>query len=300
MNKKRLGRGLSALIPDVPDAGAEEIPSELSKDFVEIPLEEIRPNPMQPRSEFPEESLRELADTITSYGVINPVIVQREEGSGYVLVAGERRVRAAQLAGLKVIPALVKSFSREEFMEITLVENLQREDLNPLDEALAYRKLIQEFNLTQEELSRRLGRSRTAIANSLRLLSLDDEVKRYMVAGSISAGQARPLLSLEDAELQREAASRIVSENLSARFVEKMVKNLLKKKKSSPGKAAAGEKGGEERALALYELEDKLRRHFGTKVKIRSGSRESKIEMSFYGEEDLDRLARLLLNEGQP
>lgn len=300
MNKKRLGKGLSALIPDVPETHTEELPSEVRKDFIEIDIEDIRPNPLQPRTEFHEESLHELAETITSYGVINPIIVQKDEQGGYVLVAGERRVRAAQIAGLEKIPALVKQFSQEEFMEITLVENLQREDLNPLDEALAYRRLLQEFHLTQDELSKRLGRSRTAIANSLRLLSLDDEVKNYMVNGQLTAGQARPLLALEDATLQRDAAMKVVKENLSARAVEKMIKELLKNKTITPKGKSEGDierTETDEDRLVLQELEDRLRKQFGTKVKIRHGKREGKIEVSYYGAEDLERLSKLLLNE---
>lgn len=223
MNRQRLGKGLEALIPKDETAGVKD-------NINEIPVEKIKPNPLQPRNEFKIEKLEELADTIRTYGVIQPIIVQKRKDD-FILVAGERRFRAAKIAGLETIPALIKDYDKNQLMEITLVENLQREDLNPIEEAAAYKRLVEEFSLSQEEIGRKLGKSRSAIANALRLLSLCDEVKNYLVQGELSAGQARPLLALENDEEQINYAVKIIKNNMSARQVEDLIKEYKKKNK---------------------------------------------------------------------
>lgn len=294
MNRQRLGRGLEALIPKDDIIGDEE-------GVVEIALDKIKPNPLQPRSNFDPNKLNELAETISSYGVIQPVIVQKKD-DGFVLVAGERRFRAAKIAGLKKIPALIKNYNKNQVMEITLVENLQREDLNPIEEAAAYKKLIDEFGFSQEELAGKLGKSRSAIANSVRLLSLCEEVKNFIVQGDLSVGQARPLLTLENDLDQINFAQKIISDKLTARRVEDLVKKYKSNKKK--GKR---DRGGEEERLAdekertkeffIKDLEDNLRKIYGTKVIIKSGVGEGKVILYYYGDEDLERLTSLLLEK---
>ena len=288
--KLGLGKGLGALIPEI----SEEVVS-TEGSSVEIALEKIKPNPHQPRKDFDEEKLNELAETIKEYGVLQPIILQKVKGS-YILVTGERRYRAALLAGLKTIPALIKEYDAQQSMEIALVENLQRENLNPIEEAAAYKKLLEEFDYLQEDLAQKLGRSRSAIANAIRLLALDDEVQRYLAEGSLTAGQARPLLALNSLEEQRGFALKAIDEKLSARQVEKLVRDRVKKEKA---KAPAAEVSDELQvtALLLKEFEERLRGAYGTKVMIKPGSREGKVEISFYGEEDLERLMSLLLKE---
>lgn len=288
--KLGLGKGLGALIPEIHE---EVVSAEGST--VEIALEKIKPNPHQPRKDFDEEKLKELAETIKEYGVLQPVILQEKNGS-YILVTGERRFRAALLAGLKTIPALIKEYDAQQSMEIALVENLQRENLNPIEEAAAYKKLLEEFDYLQEDLAQKLGRSRSAIANAIRLLALDDEVQRYLAEGSLTAGQARPLLALNSLEEQRGFALKAIDEKLSARQVEKLVRDRVKKEKA---KAPAAEVSDELQvtALLLKEFEERLRGAYGTKVMIKPGFREGKVEISFYGEEDLERLMSLLLKE---
>ncbi|MDO9535712.1 MAG: ParB/RepB/Spo0J family partition protein [Bacillota bacterium] len=286
MNKQRLGRGLDALIPK------EEYSSDRGG-IVEIPLEKIKPNPLQPRKEFNEEKLNALAETIKSYGVIQPLIVQKDQ-ENYVLVAGERRLRAARLAGLKVVPVVVNEYDHNQLMEIALVENLQREDLNPIEEASSYKKLIDEFGLLQEDLAKKLGKSRSSITNSMRLLLLDNDVKKYLAEGRISVGQARPLLSLATMEEQKSIALQIINKGLSARQVEKMLKSLKKEIETSVVKEESTAPS-QVRELLLKEMEDKIRKVYGTKVSIKSGLRDGRVEIFFYDDQDLDRLVELLL-----
>lgn len=286
MNKKRLGKGLDALIPKnnfLNDKGG----------ITEIPLEKIKPNPLQPRKQFDQEKLNALAETIKSYGVIQPLIVQKKK-ENYVLVAGERRLRAARLAGLKVIPAVINEYDNKQLMEIALVENLQREDLNPIEEATAYKKLIDELGLLQEELAKKLGKSRSSITNSMRLLLLDEDVKKYLVEGKLSAGQARPLLSLAAMEEQKSIALQIINQGLSARQVEKMLKSL--KREVEPSAVTAdGNEGSKVRELLLKEMEDNIRKVYATKVSIKTGPKDGRVEIFFYGDDDLERLVELLL-----
>jgi ParB family transcriptional regulator, chromosome partitioning protein len=286
MNKQRLGKGLDALIPK-DDYVVDK------RGVAEIPVEKIRPNPLQPRKVFDQEKLNALAETIKSFGVIQPLIVQKDMDN-YVLVAGERRLRAAKMAGLKAVPAVVNEYDHNQLMEIALVENLQREDLNPIEEATSYKKLIDEFGLLQEDLAKRLGKSRSSITNSMRLLMLENDVKKYLAEGKLSVGQARPLLSLGTLDEQKSIALEIINKGLSARQVEKMLKSLKKRKEPSEAVAEIVEPS-QVRELLLKEMEDNIRKLYGTKVLIKSGPKDGRVEFYFYDDEDLERLAELLL-----
>lgn len=279
-DKRRLGRGLGALIPDAAEADS---------DLREIPVNRIRPNPYQPRISFDEAKLRDLAESIKAHGVVQAVVVS-PSGNEYILVAGERRFRAAQMAGLTTIPGVVREFNRSAMLEIALIENLQREDLNPVEEATAYRKLMDEFKFTQEELARRIGRSRSAIANTVRLLSLPALVKEALIKGELSAGQARPLLAISDAARQETAARQIVERGMTARAVEKMVSGLARESTASQEKQHKPDHDP-----LRDEIRVQLQRYLGTKVKINYTPKGGSIEINYYGEEDLERLVSLLL-----
>lgn len=292
MNRQRLGKGLEALIPKDEAIGGKDEINEISVDI-------IKPNPLQPRNEFKMEKLKELADTIRSYGVIQPIIVQKEKDD-FILVAGERRFRAAKIAGLKTIPALIKDYDQNQLMEITLVENLQREDLNPIEEATAYKRLVEEFALSQEEIGRKLGKSRSTITNSLRLLSLCDEVKIHIVQGELSVGQARPLLALEKDEEQANFANRIIKNKLTARQVEDLIKVYRKENKKQVKNEEEDLRIEKEKKLKEFfikDLEDNLRKTYGTKASIINGAHEGKVTLYYYGDEDLERLISLLLDQ---
>jgi ParB family transcriptional regulator, chromosome partitioning protein len=283
MNKHGLGRGIEALIPLSTDEHRESIP--------EIDIVKIVANPFQPRRVFDEEALSELALSIKQYGVLQPVVV-RQTLSGYELVAGERRWRAAQLAGLHVIPAIVKDYTDGEMTEIALIENLQRENLNPIEEGQAYRRLMHEFGLTQEEVSQKIGRSRSLIANMVRLLNLPEEIRDHVSRGTISMGQARPLLTLENTELQLKALEMIIENDLSARDVEELVKKLALNHKL-PEQIAKQKEEQEQKEYFFIEVEDKLKLLLGTQVKIKPGKLKSKIEIEYYSPDDLERLLEL-------
>lgn len=292
MSKPRLGRGLSALIPTTNTT--EETKDFQGRKVLEISIEKVKPNPMQPRREFDQQKLLGMAETIKKFGVIQPILVVESDDS-YIIVAGERRFRAAILAGLKTIPAEIKEYTKEQYTEIALIENLQREDLNPIEEALAYKKLIEEFNLTQDEVAKRLGRSRSTISNTMRLLSLPDDIRRDLIAGKLTPGQVRPILSIKDESEQIAYAAKIIDDNLSARQVEKIIqtkKNNYQQKNKSESK---NRKENDIELEILKEMEDNLRKYFGTKVLIKTGIKEGKIEISFYNNEDLNRLMQLLM-----
>lgn len=282
--KRRLGKGLGALIPEVMVGTAETN---------EIPLDQIKPNPFQPRQSFNEERLQELAFSIKEHGILQAVVVSPTGEGSYYLVAGERRCRAARIAGLNAVPAVVKSFDRKTMLEIALIENLQREDLNPVEEAQAYKRLMQEYNYTQEELARRISRSRPSIANSIRLLSLPEKILELLVSGEITAGQVRPLLAISDPGRQQEVASQIVKEGLSAREAEKIAAKLS---------LQAGGKKDEGRAVIQdplhVELQTQIQRSLGTKVRFKQGKNGGTIEIFYYSDEDLERLVAKLLPEG--
>lgn len=298
MSKQRLGKGLGALIPEFKN---EDTFTVQGQKILDIPVEQISFNPRQPRKDISLEKLQEMADTIKAYGIIQPVIVHKDkEKEKYILVAGERRFRAAKLAGLKSIPALVRDYSEEELLEVALVENLQREDLNPLEEAAAFQKLIEEFSYTQEELAQKIGRSRSAISNALRLLALDEEVKKYLREGRLTAGQARPLLAVSDPEQQRSLAIIVMEQKLSARQVEELIKKIKRKSEEKEEEKESAQKkslSSDLHQLYYRELEEKIRRIYGTKVNIRREKKEGKIELYFYGEDDLERLVNILLKK---
>ena len=263
--------------------------------IVEKPVEQkmkislIEPNSTQPRKQFDEESLQELADSIKEYGVLQPLLVQEKSGH-YEIIAGERRWRAAKLAGLTEVPVLIRDYDKQRSMEIALIENIQRADLNPIEEAQGYQRLIREFNLTQEEIANRVAKNRATITNSMRLLKLDDRVQQMLVEGKISSGHARALLSLEDGESQYQASRKIVRENLSVRDVEKLVKMLNRPKKEKNER----EKGPDIN-LIYKQLEDKLKTIMGTKVVInRKDKNKGRIEIEYYSQEELERLIELM------
>lgn len=273
------GKGIGAIISD-------EVPSGAS---VMLPVDEIRANEFQPRKSFDENALSELKASIEAYGVLQPIVVRKVAG-GYELAAGERRFRAAKLAGLTEIPAIVKKYDDKEMSEIALIENLQREDLNIMEEAAAYRNLMADFGLTQEELAQRMGRSRSYIANVLRLLALEPTVQELVSRGTLTMGQVRPLVIITDEELQMKLAYHIAENGLSARASEELVKRVLEPKEQ-PVKARP------KKEIFLTEAEDRLMSALGTQVTIRPGKKKSKIEIEFYSEDELERLLEYLTAE---
>ena len=280
------------------DEAIDVMPKEMNGIAVQqIPLHEIQANRYQPRHEFDESALDELKESIVQHGVLQPILVrQLPAGKGYELVAGERRFRASRLAGLETVPALVRPLSDAASTEIALIENLQREDLNAIEEANAYRNLLQNFGLTQEALAERVGRSRSHITNMMRLLKLDAHVQEYLANGSLSMGQARPLVVLTDAALQREAADIIMARECSARQAEELVKRLQKKAEET-AEAKDAESPEETEKIFLQEAEDKLKMFFGTQVRIRSQGKKNRIEIDFSSEEDLNRILDSLLEK---
>jgi len=287
VKKRGLGKGLSALIPD--DIVEENIEIAADEDIVKkVDITLIEPNENQPRRNFDYDSLNEMADSISKHGLIQPIVV-RKSGNGYEIIAGERRWRGAQIAGLSEIPCLIKEVKNLESAELALIENIQREDLNPIEEALAYDSLINKYNLTQEEVSNVVGKSRPYITNLIRLLNLDERILDLISAKELSAGHGRTLLQIEDKDKQFEIAKMVMEEGLSVRATEKLVKDLINKKptdnnkKSKPGKDST-----------IVEIEDSLRRLFGTKVEINKGKNKGKIEIEYYNEEDLERILELL------
>ncbi|WP_270837843.1 ParB/RepB/Spo0J family partition protein [Mitsuokella multacida] len=293
-----LGKGLGALLKN-----REITPA---KDQVqEIAADEIRANRYQPRQNFDEAALEDLSESIRQYGILQPLIVRRLPEKGYELIAGERRLRAARKAGLEKVPALVREYNDAEISEIALIENIQRENLNIIEEAEAYAFLMQNFQLTQEMLAKKVGRSRPHIANSLRLLELAEPVQDKLVAGELLMGQARPLLALKDEALQIKAAEHILAEHLSSRQAEELVRRLL----DDPAYLDAEEGGPEDETAEAQVTQEaqqdafyqdavgRLNEYLGTKVRIRPGKKKSRIEIEFYSEDDLERLLELL--EGQ-
>lgn len=273
MVKKALGKGLSALIPEDPKADGNSI--------IQLKITDIEANENQPRKNFDEEALNNLAESIKEHGVVQPIIVRRD-GQAYQIVAGERRWRAARLAGLKIVPAVVKDYSETQVLEIALIENLQREDLNPVEEANAYKALIEEHSFSQEEIGQRIGKSRSAITNSLRLLNLPGIIVEYLISGKLSAGHARALLAIEDDKRKIEVANRIIDEGLNVRQAEKLSKEKTKTKRVKT------------KSAEICEIEDRLRNIFGTKVTLTHSKKKGKIEIEYYGIDDLDKILALL------
>lgn len=277
---KRLGRGLDALIPSLSVNDDDKV--------IEISLSQLRPNPYQPRKTFDEDSIKELAESIKQHGIIQPIIV-RTVLKGYEIIAGERRFRASQFCGNATIPAVVRSFSDQQVMEIALIENLQREDLNAIEVAIAYQALIDKFKLTQEELSMKVGKSRSHIANFVRLLSLPVDIKDNVSRGTISMGHARALVGIKDVKVQKELADLVVSQEWSVRELEEAIQKLDSKQ---PGdKAKPNQK---KRDPYIDHLEESLRERFKTTVKIKQQKDKGKIELQYYSKQDLERLLELL------
>ena len=303
--RKGLGKGINSLIPETdvirstPKKKTEkkEVVKEVVKEVikeVKVPvsgdtmmkISDIEPNREQPRKNFDKEALQELADSIKQFGIIQPIVVQKKDDY-YEIIAGERRWRAAKLAKLKEVPVIIKEYSDREVMEIALIENIQRKDLNPIEEALAYKSLIDEYSLKQEELANRVSKSRTAIANSMRLLKLTDSVQNMLINDEISMGHARALLTLEQEDLQIEAAKTIVSKGLSVRDTEKLVKSILNPKQVKLPIPSA--------EAAIYDaIANKLREKMGTKVSINHKKNgKGKIEIEYYSQEELERLLEM-------
>lgn len=282
MARSRLGRGLEALIPVEP-VGEE------AKSTATVPLRLIDPNPYQPRRQFDQETLEELAQSIRLHGILQPIIV-RQKGRRYQLLAGERRCRAAELAGLVEIPALVKELSDREMMELSIVENLQREDLNPLDEALGYDQLVKQLGLTQEEVAQRVGRSRPHVANMLRLLQLPQSLQELVSRETISAGHARALLAISDPALQHRLTEIVVKQGLNVRQTEKLVK-----RHSGRDNANVSRETKKKRPAEIVDLEQRLATSLGTQVRLLPGRKRGKIEIVYYDNDDLERLLELLL-----
>lgn len=278
------GRGISALI------NSEATNMEATSDVViDIDINKIEPNRNQPRKRFEETALESLADSIKENGVIQPIIVKKTEDS-YEIVAGERRWRASKIAGLKKIPVIVRAFDDETLFQVALIENLQREDLNAIEEANGYKKLNQEFGLSQDEISKRVGKSRSAVANSMRLLNLDERVQNFVVEGKVSGGHARALLSIEDGDKQFELAERIIEDELSVRQIESLVKYNLERNE----KAEKVSKPSKFNTSTFNKIEQDLKSRLGTKVKLKNKQNKGKIEIEFYSDEDLDRLISLM------
>ena len=278
MNKKfALGKGLGALIPDDINEGNEG--------KLMISLNKIKSNIDQPRKSFDNEKIAELAESIKNHGIIQPLILKENDG-GYIIVAGERRWRAAKMVGLKEVPAIVMDLTEKQVLEISLIENIQRQDLNPIEEALAYKKLLSDFDLTQEELSKRIGKSRTAITNTIRLINLDSRVQQYVIDGIISEGHGRALLSLEDGDLQYIYSQKVIDEKLSVRELEKLIRNISLKSERSEKK--------EELNPYYKDVRDRLQNYFGTKVNLSSKKNKGKIEIEYYSEEDLERILDII------
>lgn len=293
-----LGKGLDLLIPDaVGEAKAKKdlAESQPSPDKSEnngqetlVKITLVEPNRKQPRKNFDEDSLQELSDSIKQVGLIQPILVQ-DRKDHYEIIAGERRWRAAKMAGLKEVPVIIRDYSEQEIMEISLIENIQREDLNPIEEAQAYKRLLEEFHLKQDEVAERVSKSRTAVTNSMRLLKLGEKVQQMVIDEMISTGHARALLAVEDQEEQYELAQKIFDEKLSVREVEKLVKNLHKPEKEK-------KKPENQTMQAIYQdIEDKLKQRLSTKVTVTpKGEGSGKIEIEFYNHEDLDRLLDII------
>lgn len=292
-----LGKGLDALIPsaqmpkkaketaeDIEDKGQEKL----------VKITKVEPNREQPRKNFDEDALQELADSIKQFGLLQPILVQDRQ-SYYEIIAGERRWRAAKLAGLKEVPVIIKSFTEQEIVEISLIENIQREDLNPIEEALAYKRLLTEFSLTQDEVAERVSKSRTTVTNSMRLLKLDERVQQMIIDDMITTGHARALISIEDKNIQYELAQKIFDEKLNVREVEKLVKSI-----QSPKPKKEPKKVNESLELVYRDIEERLKQSLGTKVSIQSKENGAgKMEIEFFSHEELERITEFFMKNRQ-
>jgi ParB family chromosome partitioning protein len=289
MKRGGLGRGLSALLPGAVEEGTG---------LLEIPVEAVAPNPRQPRTSFADEALESLAASIQEVGVLQPIVV-RKAGTGFELIAGERRLRAARLAGLATVPAVIRESDDTESLREALIENIHREDLNPIELAEAFRELLEELGLRQETLAERLGMSRSHIANTIRLLQLPAEVQQFVAEGKIQAGHGRTLLSLGDADAQRTLATRIAAEDLSVREVEELVRNYLEHPATHAAPAAQSLSAPPDaRENPLAEVEEILSEQLATRVTIQMGKRRGKIVIEFGSADDLDRIVSEVVGSG--
>ena len=292
MSKKfGLGKGLNALIPEDTILSTLDTKVEKASDIKEnvsilIDINLIKSNEDQPRKEFDDEKILELAESIKSNGIIQPLVLKKVDDE-YIIVAGERRWRAAKSIGLKEVPAIVMNLTEKQILEISLIENIQREDLNSIEEALAYKRLINDFNLTQEELSKRIGKSRVTITNTLRLLNLSEDVQQYIIEGVISEGHGRALLGITDSKVQCELAQNVIDDKLSVRELELLIRKL----KTSPTRAKS--KAANENPY-YKDVTYKLENYFGTKVNITNKNNKGKIEIEYYSEEDLQRILEII------
>lgn len=293
VSKKGLGKGLDSMIPE--KVGKTKKPEEanvndnVSRETL-ISINDIEPNREQPRKHFDEDAIHELADSIKQYGIIQPLILQKKD-KYYSIIAGERRWRAARVAGLKEVPAIIKEYTPQETMEIALIENIQREDLNPIEEALAYQNLIKEFNLKQDEVADRVSKSRVSVTNSMRLLKLDKRVQQMLIDSMISSGHARTLLPIEDPDTQYQIATSVFDEKLSVRETEKLIKNILK-----PVIVAKEEIAVTRAEKFVYrDLEERMKKVIGTKVNIKNkNNNNGKIEIEYYSSDELERIIELI------
>lgn len=297
VKKKGLGKGLDSLIPDNRSSKTSTKPEiDESKQSTEINTGEqmmkinmVEPNREQPRRNFEEDALLELADSIKQFGVLQPLIVRKRKDY-YEIIAGERRWRAAKIAGVKEIPVIIKDYNEQEVVEIALIENIQRENLNPIEEAMAFKKLLEEYHLKQDEVAERVSKSRTAVTNSMRLLKLNEKVQQMIIDDMISTGHARALLAIDDQEQQYILANKIFDEKLSVRETEKLIKNLKNPKKIK-------EKKKIENAFIYTDLEDKMKQILGTKVHVSAkGKGKGKIEIEYYSDDELERMFDLIMS----
>lgn len=291
MARRGLGKGLDSLISA--EAAKPAVKEETGQAETTVKITKVEPNREQPRKNFDEDTLQELADSIKQFGLLQPILVQ-DRKDYYEIIAGERRWRAAKLAGLKEVPVIIRNYTEQEIMEISLIENIQREDLNPIEEAVAYKRLIEEFHLKQDEVAERVSKSRTTITNSMRLLKLCEYVRQMIIDDKLTTGHARALIPIEDEEQQKQIAERIFDEKLSVREVEKIVKGILNPAKDKPQKDEIPQN-----IQYIYEdiekkLEEKLSRKVEISAKSKNGS--GKIEIEFYSNDDLDRLIEGLSN----
>ena len=297
IKKKGLGKGLDSLIPDnksmksvTSEKTVESKEDAAAKSGVQVmKINEVEPNRDQPRKNFDEDALLELSDSIKQFGVLQPLLVRKRKDY-YEIIAGERRWRAAKLAGVKEVPVIEKEYTDQEILEIGLIENIQRENLNPIEEAIAYKRLLEEFNLKQDEVAERVSKSRTAVTNSMRLLKLSDKVQQMIIDDMISTGHARALLAIDDPELQYTLANKIFDEKLSVRETEKLVKEIKNPKKPKEKKQVAN-------TFINKELEEKMKSVFGTKVSIASkGKGKGKIEIEYYSDDELEHLFDMMMS----
>lgn len=284
----RLGRGLSALIPDTKD----DIDS---KEIVRLDLSKVYPNDTQPRKVFDEEKIHVLCESIKHYGVLQPIVVKPDEDGRYMIIAGERRYRASKMAKQKDIPAVIKDIPMKDIMEIALIENLQREDLNAIEEALAYRSLIEHYEVTQEEISEAVGKSRPHITNTLRLLNLGENIIVMIENGQLTAGHGKALLRVSDLEKQLELANKVKEEELSVRETERLAKKIVEENTDLNNKKPSTK----EKDIFIVDVEEKLTNVFGTKVNISKGKKKGKIEIEYYNEDDLNNIVSMLLEENE-